>query len=117
MRCFREIKRGSYVTKNTILTKQIMLGAIGWRYGGKCFFPLDFSIPKNKRNYCFVATNENGELVEIGKTMQEAEAFCLQKYIEFYETHPEERDWLPNPYERKKVKSEIIIVKTRRIKL
>lgn len=114
MRCFREIRRGSYVTKNTILTKQIMLGAIGWRYVGKCFLSFDFSIPKCKRYSCFVAINEKNERVDIGKTMQEAEAFCLQKYIEFYETHPEERDWLPNPYERRKVKSEIIIVKNKR---
>ena len=111
MRCFREIKRGSYITKNTILTKQIMLGVIGWRYCGKSFIPFDLDLPKSERHGCFVAFNENNERVNIGKTMQEAEAFCLQKYIEFYETHPQEHDWLPNPYERKKVKSEIVIVK------
>ena len=111
MRYYGTIKRGDHVTKNTILTKQIMLGVIGWRYTGKSFMPFDLDIPRSERHGCFVARNELNERVEIGKTMQEAEAFCLQKYIEFYETHPEERDWLPNPYERKKVKSEIVIVK------
>ena len=101
MRYYGKIKRGDYVTKSTILTKQIMLGVIGWRYTGKSFLPFDLDIPRN----------ENNERVNIGKTMQEAESFCLRKYIEFYEMHPEEHDWLPDPYNRKKVKSEIIIIK------
>lgn len=111
MRYYGKIKRGDYVTKSTILTKQIMLGVIGWRYTGKSFLPFDLDIPKSERKGCFVARNENNERVNIGKTMQEAESFCLRKYIEFYETHPEEHDWLPDPYNRKKVKSEIIIIK------
>lgn len=110
MRYYGKIKRGD-ITKNTILTKQIMLGVVGWRYIGKTYMLYYLDIPKKEKRSCFAAWNENNERVEIGKTMKEAETFCLNKYIEFYETHPEERDWLPNPYERKKVKSEIVIVK------
>lgn len=114
MRYHGKIKRGHYVTKNTILTKRIMLGVVGWAYIGKSYLPFDIGIPKQDRKGCFVARNESGERVNIGETMQEAEAFCLQKYKEYYDTHPEDKDWLPNPYNRKKVKSEVIIIKTER---
>ena len=110
MRYYNIIKRGGYVTKSSILTKRIMLGVIGWQYTGKCC--VDTGFPKKDRPWGFCARNENGERVLIGKTIQEAEEFCFKKYKEFYDTHSEERDWLPDPYNRKKVKSKIVVVKT-----
>ena len=103
-----------YVTKNTILTKKIMLGVVGWTYMGKSYLPFGIHVPREDRKGCYVARNERGEKVNIGETMQEAEEFCLQKYKEFYNQHPEMQEKFPNPYNRKKVKSEIIIVREER---
>lgn len=110
MKYISRINRYCGVRKGTVLTKQIMLGVIGWKYIGKSFMPFDLEIPKKERFSCYVARNENNERVFIGKTMQEAEVFCLNKYKKFYDEHPEERDWLPNPYNRKKVVSKVVIV-------
>ena len=112
MRYFNTIKRGGYVNKNTILSKRIMLGVVGWRYIGKTWVNLDWDIPKKDRIYGYCAFSPNGERTLIGKTMQDAEEFCFNKYKEFYDTHPEERDWLPDPYNRKKAVSKVIIIKT-----
>ena len=84
MKYLWKLERGNYVTKNTILTKRIMLGVLGWRYLGRSYLPFKCGIPKKERHSCIVAFNENNERVNIGKTMQEAEAFCLKKYKEFY---------------------------------
>ena len=112
MRYFsNQIKRNGYVRKNTILTKRIMLGVIGWYYIGKGWINFDWDIPKKDRQWGFMAINEHKERVLIGKTMKEAEEFCLNKYKEFYDNNPQEQDWLPDPYVRKKVKSEIIIIR------
>ena len=104
------IRRGWNVTKSTILTKRIMLGVIGWGYVGKSWVDFNWEIPKKDRGY--IAIKPNGERILIGNTMQEAEEFCFNKYKEFYDNNPQERDWLPDPYNRKKVKSEVIIVET-----
>ena len=111
MRYFGTIKRGQYVTKSSILTKQIMLGVIGWQYTGKSC--VEHKVPRKNSKWKYVARDLNGERVVIGETMQEAEEFCLNKYKEFYDTHPEERDWLPDPYNRKKAISKVIIIKER----
>jgi hypothetical protein len=106
------IKRGWNVTKSSILSKRIMLGVIGWDYVGRSWVNFNWDIPKKDRQYGYIATNEHGERILIGKTMQEAEEFCFRKYKEFYDNNPQEQDWLPDPYNRKKAVSKIVIVQT-----
>lgn len=109
MKYLNKITRGSYVTKSSILTKRIMLGVIGWQYTGKSC--VDYQIPRKNSKWRYVARDTNRNRVVIGNTMKEAEEFCLRMYKEFYDTHPEEQDWLPDPYNRKKAISKVIIVK------
>lgn len=108
MRYYWQITRGSFVTKSTILTKRIMLGVIGWQYTGKAC--IDYQVPHKNSKWKYVARNRQGDRVVIGDTMQEAEEFCLKAYREYYDTHPEDHDWLPNPYKRKKVVSKVVVV-------
>ena len=108
MRFYWEINRGSFVTKSTILTKRIMLGVIGWQYTGKsCVNRQPF---KKDGVWKYTARNRNGERIVIGNTMQEAEEFCLKAYKRHYDSHPEDHDWLPDPYKRKKVVSKVVII-------
>lgn len=108
MRFYWTITRGSFVTKSTVLTKRIMLGVVGWRYLGKSW--IEFPANRKTTQWKYIAFNSNGERIVIGNTMQEAEEFCLKMYKEYYDTHPEDYDWLPNPYKRKKVVSKIVVI-------
>lgn len=104
MKLHRTFVRGCGITKNTVLTKQIMFGVVGWQYIGKSWveFPIRGKITKWK----YIAYNSKGER----DTMKAADEFCLKMYKEFYESHPEEHDWLPDPYNRKKIVSKVIVV-------
>lgn len=111
MRFRSKLSRHCGVSKGTVLTKPLMLTACGWSYIGKSYFLPEYDKPKKDRNYGYMAFNNNGERVYIGKTMQEAFEFCLHMYKEYYESHPEDHDWLPDPYNRKVVVSKTIMIK------
>ena len=111
MKYYWQITRSSFVTKSTILTKRIMLGVVGWRYLGKSW--VEFPVNRKTTQWKYIAFNPKGERIVIGNTMQEAEEFYLKAYKEYYDTHPEEHDWLPDPYNRKKSISKIIMVQTK----
>ena len=106
----RYISRGCGVTKNTVLTKKIMLNVAGWGYIGRCFPYEDFNKPNKERRWGYMVYNPKGERVLAATTKQGIDDFCLGIYKDFYENHPEEQDWLPNPYRRKKIVSKIITV-------
>lgn len=90
--------RGCGITKSTILTKKIMLNVAGWKYGGKGCPYEDFDKPSNKRRYGYMVYAPNGERILAATTRNGIDDFCMKIYKEFYNTHPEEHDWLPDPY-------------------
>lgn len=98
------------ISKNTILSKPIMLAVIGWRYGWKGYNPDDNWKSKESKQCGYWAINERAEKVLIGKTMKEADSFCFEKYKEYYYSHHEEQEYLPDPRKRKKVVSKIVTI-------
>lgn len=102
--------RGCGITKSTILTKKIMLGVAGWKYVGKGCSYEDFDKPKKERRYGYMVYTPSGKRILATTTREEIDDFCMRIYKEFYENHPEEQDWLPDPYNRKKVVSKIVTV-------
>lgn len=103
--------RGCGITKSTILTKKIMLNVAGWRYGSKSCPYEDFDKPKKDRRYGYMVYTPEGKRILAATTKDGIDNFCMKIYKDFYDSHPEEHDWLPDPYNRKKIVSKVVTVK------